>query len=198
MSKVTAGVSVSLDGFIAGPNQSFEHPLGEMAEELLHHWMFKEPGKHQEELDYLVDAGAFIMGSNMFGPKDRRMKDEWQGWWGDTPPYHAPVFVLSHSHRPTIEMKGGTSFTFVTDGIEAAFEQAKKAAGDKKISIAGGAQTINQYLAAGLIDELWLHIAPLTIGSGAKLFENVPDLKMEPIKIGGSETITHVKYKIIK
>jgi dihydrofolate reductase len=201
MSKVTSGLTISLDGFGAGLNQSFEKPFGDNFEsDLLDRWMFAEPEKHKhrKEIDAILDAGAFVMGSNMFGPKDRRDKAEWKGWWGDNPPYHAPVFVLSHHARESIEMEGGTTFYFVTDGIESALKKAKKAAGDRNVKIMGGANTVNQYLAAGLIDELWLHIAPVTIGRGTRLFEGVPGLKLEPLEISGTSVVTHIRYKVLK
>lgn len=199
--KVTSGLTISLDGFGAGLNQTFEKPFGDnFSSDLLDRWMFEEPekNKHKKEIDAILDAGTFIMGSNMFGPKDRRAKPEWKGWWGDNPPYHAPVFVLSHQEREPIKMKGGTTFFFVTDGIESALSKAKEAAGDRNVKIMGGANTINQYLAAGLIDELWLHIAPVTVGKGTRLFENVPNLKLEPIEISGTKVVTHIRYKILK
>lgn len=132
----------------------------------------------------------------MFGPSEKRDDADWKGWWGDNPPYHGPVFVLSEKPRDPIEMEGGTTFSFVTDGIESALEQAKQAAGDRNVAIAGGANTLNQYLAKGLVDELWLHIVPITIGSGARLFEGVSNLKMTPVEIGGSELVTHIRYEI--
>ncbi|HET6747349.1 MAG TPA: dihydrofolate reductase family protein [Candidatus Saccharimonadales bacterium] len=198
MNRVTCGMAMSIDGFVAGPNQNFEHPFGEIPENLLHTWMFDEGDKHKEELDHLLDAGAFIMGSNMFGPKEKRDDPEWKGWWGDNPPYHGPVFVLSEKARDPIEMEGGTTFYFVTDGIEAALKQAKEAAGDRNVAIAGGANTVNQYLAAGLIDELWLHVVPVTVGSGARLFEGVPGLKFEVESVGGTSIVSHLHYKVVK
>ena len=198
MNKVTCSITMSLDAFVAGPNQSFEKPFGDIPENLLHHWMFDEPEKHQAELDALLDAGAFIMGSNMFGPKEKRGSTDWKGWWGDNPPYHAPVFVLSENQRDPIAMEGGTTFIFIPDGIEAALSQAKEVAGERNVAIAGGAHTVNQYLSAGLIDELWLHIVPLIIGSGARLFESVPDIKLEPFEISGTKLVTHIRYRVIK
>jgi dihydrofolate reductase len=198
MNTVACSIAMSLDAFVAGPNQSFEKPFGDISEDLLHHWMFDEPEKHRAELDSLVAAGAFIMGSNMFGPKEKRGSADWKGWWGDNPPYHAPVFVLSKNRRDPIVMEGGTTFYFVQDGIEAALSQAKAVAGDKTIAIAGGANTVNQYLSAGLIDELWLHIAPVTIGSGARLFEGVPDLELEPLESRGTKLVTHIRYRVVK
>jgi dihydrofolate reductase len=200
MNKVTCGIAMSLDAFVAGPNQSFEHPFGDIPEDLLHRWMFEEPDKHQAQLQALMDAGAFIMGSNMYGPKEKRETPDWKGWpqWGDDPPYHAPVFVLSHKRRDPIAMEGGTTYIFIADGIEAALSAAKEAAGQRNVAIMGGANTINQYLAAGLIDELWLHIVPVIIGSGARLFESVPDIKLEPFEISGTKLVTHIRYHIVK
>jgi dihydrofolate reductase len=199
--QVTSGITMSLDGFTAGLNQSFEKPFGDSFDsDLLDRWMFAEPEKHKhkKEIDAILDAGAFIMGSNMFGPKDRRGKPEWKGWWGKNPPYHAPVFVLSHNEREPVPMEGGTTFTFVTDGIESALAKAKEAAGGRNVRIMGGANTINQYLAAGLIDELWLNIAPVTIGTGTRLFDGVPNLHLEPVEVSGSSLVTHIRYKVIK
>jgi dihydrofolate reductase len=199
--KVTCGLVVSLDGYAAGNNQSFEKPFGDNFDSaLLDRWMFSEPEKHKhkKEIEAILDAGAFIMGSNMFGPKDRRSKPEWKGWWGDNPPYHAPVFVLSHHGRPPVEMKGGTTFHFVTDGIESALKKAKEAAGDRNVKIMGGANTVNQYLVAGLIDELWLHVVPVTIGAGARLFEGAPNLKLEPVELSGTDMVTHIRYNVLK
>ena len=134
----------------------------------------------------------------MLGPKDRRHTPEWKGWWGDNPQYHAPVFVLSHTDRKPIETEGGTTFFFVTDGIESALTQAKKAAGNRNVTIMGGATTVNQYLAAGVVDELWLHIVPVTIGKGTRLFDGVPPLHLEAVEISGSSVVTHIRYNILK
>ena len=198
MNKVACSISMSLDGFVAGSNMTFEKPFGDMPEDALHHWMFDEPEKHRAELDALTDAGAFIMGSNMYGPKDRRETSDWKGWWGDNPPYHAPVFVLTEKQRDPIPMEGGTTFYFITDGIEVALSRAKEVAGDKTVAIAGGANTVNQYLSAGLIDELWLHIAPITLGTGKRLFEGVPALELEPIETRGNNVVTHIRYRVVK
>ncbi len=200
-SKVTCSMAISVDGFTAGINQSFENPFGDNFDpNLLRRWMFAEPEKqkHKREIDAILDAGAFIMGSNMFGPKDRRETSEWKGWWGDNPPYHAPVFVLTHTKREPIEMEGGTTFFFVTDGIESALTQAKQAAGEKDVKINGGAHTVNQFLKAGLIDELWFHVVPVTIGEGTRLFEGVPPLTLEPVEVSGNSLVTHIRYKIIQ
>lgn len=198
---VSSGLTISLDGFGAGINQTFENPFGENFDaDLLDRWMFAEPekNKHTKEIDAILDAGAFIMGSNMFGPKDRRNDAAWKGWWGDDPPYHAPVFVLSHHKREPLEMKGGTTFTFVNDGIESALAKAKEAAKDQNVKIMGGASTVNQFLKAGLIDELWLHIVPVTIGQGSRLFDGVTDLKLEAMEVSGTSIVTHIRYKVLK
>jgi len=201
VTKVTCGLTMSLDGYAAGYNQSFEKPFGDNFDaELLDRWIFAEPEKHKhkKEIDAILDGGAFIMGSNMFGPKDRRQKPEWKGWWGNNPPYHAPVFVLSHHERAPVEMEGGTIFYFVTDGIESALKKAKEAAGDRDVKIMGGATTVNQYLAAGLVDELWLHVAPVTIGAGVRLFDGVPSLKLEVVEVSGTSVVTHIRYNVLK
>lgn len=201
INKVAVSIAVSVDGFTAGVNQSFENPFGDnFNNELLHKWMFQEPEKnnHKKEIESILDAGAFIMGSNMYGPKDRRENMEWKGWWDENPPYHAPVFVLTHTAREPIEMEGGTTFYFVTEGIEVALSQASEAAGARNVKIMGGASTVNQFLAAGLIDELWLHIVPVTIGAGTRLFDGVPQLKLEPIEVSGTSVVTHIRYKILK
>lgn len=197
--KITAGMTMTLDGFTASHNQTFERPFGDKFDaELLERWMFAEPEKHNhtKEIEGILDAGAFIIGANMFGPKDRRNTPEWKGWWGDNPPYHALTFVLTHTAREPLVMEGGTTFFFVTDGIESALSQAKAAAGERNVKIMGGASTVNQYLAAGLIDELWMHIVPVTIGEGTRLFEGVAGLKLEPIEVSGNSVVTHIRYKI--
>ena len=196
MSKVTCGVAMSLDGFIAGNNMTLEAPFGDTPVQLFHNWRFEEPGEHKAELDALTAAGAFIMGRNMFGPKDLQSDANWQGWWDSNPPFHAPVFVLTHTEHAPIILEGGTTFTFVTDGIESAMKQAKAAAGDKDVAISGGANVINQYLAAGLIDELWLHITPVTVGSGQRLFKDTPGIKLKPLEVRTTDLVTHIKYAI--
>lgn len=197
MGKIKCGIAISLDGYGAGPNQRFEKPMGDIPKNLLHRWMFNEPQKHKAEIDSLTDAGAFIMGSNMFVSKDKKDDEDWKGWWGDNPPYHAPVFVLTNQARQPITMKGGTTFTFVTDGIASALKQAKLVAGKKDISIAGGANTVNQYVAAGLLDELWLHIAPVIIGDGAKLFKDTPGVQLKPLEVRTTELVTHIRYEVL-
>ncbi|MDB5716432.1 MAG: Dihydrofolate reductase [Sphingomonadales bacterium] len=196
MTKVTCGVAMSLDGFVAGNNMSLEEPFGDASPQLFHSWQFVEPEKHKAERDALTSAGAFIMGRNMFGPKELQNDPNWKGWWDENPPYHAPVFVLSHTEHEAIPMDGGTTFYFVTDGIESALKQAKAAAGSKDVAISGGANVINQYLAAGLIDELWLHIAPVTIGSGQRLFKDTPGIRLKPLEVRTTDLVTHIKYAI--
>ncbi len=137
-----------------------------------------------------MSLDAFVAGSNQ----------DWKGWpqWGDNPPYHAPVFVLSHKRRDPIAMEGGTTYIFIADGIEAALSQAKEVAEERNVAIMGGANTINQCLSAGLLDELWLHIVPVTIGSGARLFEGIPDLKLDPFELSGTSLVTHIRYRVLK
>ncbi len=195
MTKVTCDSGVSLDGFSAGPDQSLDDPLGKGAERI-HRWMFEEAEANKAERDAIVEAGAYIMGRHMFCPDRGEWDLDWRGWWGEDPPYHAPVFVLGHREREPVEMQGGTTFHFVTDGIEAAMERAKEAAGDRTVSIAGGASTVQQYLRAGLIDELRLHIAPVILGSGERLLDGVGDLKLEQLAVTSSELVTHITYRV--
>lgn len=196
MSRVTSDLTISLDGFLAGPNQSPSDPLGEGGE-LLHRWMFEEPESNAAELEGILAAGAYIMGRNMFaGPG--AWDEQWRGWWGEEPPYHAPVFVLTHHPREPLKMQRGTTFNFVTDGIESALAQARKTAGGRDVAVAGGAQTVRQYLSAGLIDELRLHIAPMILGAGERLLDGVENLKLEPIEVSGTRLVTHVRYQVIR
>ena len=198
MSKVTCDMAMSLDGFVAGPNQSPENPFGEGVNDRLHRWMFDEPDANAEEIAALTAAGAFVMGRNMFGPGRGDWDLEWKGWWGDEPPYHGPVFVLTHHAREPLTMLGGTTFTFVTDGIESALAQARAAAKDQDVAIAGGAGVVSQYLAAGHIDELRVHIAPVVLGAGESLFDGVADVDLEPLDVRGTALVTHVRYRVIR
>jgi dihydrofolate reductase len=195
MSEVTCDISVSVDGFAAGPNQTLEEPFGEGVGERLHTWMFEGREDNVSEVEAITAAGAFIMGRNMFSPGRGEWDLDWKGWWGEEPPYHAPVFVLTHHPREPLEMQGGTTFRFVTDGIESALEQARAAAGDRNVSIAGGAATVNQYLAAGLIDELRLHVAPILLGVGERVFEGVPNLTLQPVAGRHTDLVTHLTYR---
>jgi dihydrofolate reductase len=182
---------VSLDGFVAGPSQSLQEPLG-IGGEQLHEWVValeawrrshgKEGGAVNESTpvmeEELANIGATIMGRKMFGggPGPWSRTDPWNGWWGRNPPFHHPVFVLTHHAREPLRMEGGTIFTFVTDGIESALEQARSAAGGKDVALAGGARVAQQYLGAGLVDEMQLHLVPALLGGGERLFEDVGDL----------------------
>jgi len=209
MSRIrVAGFSLSVDGFGAGPDQSLENPLGRRGEEL-HHWafptksfrtMFGEPGGSEGvDDDYarrsMAGFGAFILGRNMFGPVRGPWPDaNWKGWWGDNPPYHAPTFVLTHHPRDPIVMEGGTTFHFVSDGIEAALDRARKAAGGLDIKIGGGVETVRQYLRAGLIDELHFAIAPIVLGRGEAMFAGIdlPALGYRVVEHAATEHATHL------
>jgi dihydrofolate reductase len=205
-------ISVSLDGFVAGPNQSEDDPLGVGGEDL-HEWIVElESWRKLHGLDggeisastpvveeIQSNIGATIMGRNMFGGGPGPWTDDpWPGWWGDNPPFHTPVFVLTHHPREPLEMKGGTTFTFVTDGIESALEQAKQAADARDVLLGGGANVAQQYLAAGLIDEFELHVVPILLGDGARLLENVGNLELEQVRAVDAPAVTHIKYRVIK
>jgi dihydrofolate reductase len=209
MTKVrVCGFSVSLDGFAAGPEQSLEYPLGKRGPELFQ-WFFgtktfrtmtgKEGGSSGTDERYAAAAmagfGAFILGRNMFGPvRGEWPDDKWKGWWGDNPPYHAPTFILTHHPRAPIEMEGGTTFHFVTDGIESALAQAKAAAGDLDVKIGGGVSTVRQYLQAGVVDEMHLAISPVVLGKGENLFAglDLPTMGFSVVESTPSEHATHV------
>ncbi|GGU55582.1 riboflavin biosynthesis protein RibD [Lentzea flava] len=194
-------MTISLDGYSAGLNQSEDRPFGDDGGDgwgsKLHAWM-EDADERQWQMDKLATTKAFIMGRNMFGPIRGDWDRPWNGWWGDNPPYHAPVFVLTHHAREPQPMEGGTTFHFITDGIEAAFKLAREAAGDGNISIHGGATTINQYLKAGLIDELRLRIVPITLGAGTRLFDGVPPLGLEQVESRAGNGFTHVTYRVSK
>ena len=210
MSSVTCQISISLDGFVAGPNQSVEDPIGEGGMRL-HEWVFKtdswrrqhglEGGERtvdSEVVDEIVQGvGAYVMGRKMFGGGDGVWDETWTGWWGEDPPFHAPVFVLTHHPREPLSMQGGTTFTFVTDGIESALEQARMAADGSDVAISGGASAVRQYLAAGMLDELYLHIVPIVLRAGERLLENVGEPIVEPVKVVASPAVTHVKYRVV-
>ena len=213
MSKVRVHISTSLDGYVAGPGQSMENPLGEGGESL-HDWVvplkaWREPAGMEggEEnasspvvMEEHANVGAEIMGRGKFGPPQRGSwgDDPWQGWWGDDPPFHKPVFVLTHHEREPLTLSD-TTFSFVTDGIESAMQQAREAAGDKDVFIGGGADIINQYLAAGLVDVVELHLVPIILGGGARLFDGVgPYLKLEEIRAVEGPGVAHLKYRVVK
>jgi dihydrofolate reductase len=194
-------MSVSLDGFVAGPDQSREDPIGVDGMQI-HGWHLQadEPGHEADRAarDELArPSGACVMGRNMFGPiRGDWDEDDWRGWWGEDPPYHAPVFVLTHHPRPSIEMEGGTTFHFVTEGFPSALDQAKAAAGSSNVDISGGASTVRQALAAGAIDELMLDIVPVLLGRGERLFDGVVDPGLVPVQAMHSAYATHVRYRI--
>jgi dihydrofolate reductase len=202
MTKVTCNFSISADGYGAGLNQTEERPFGDDCGDgfgsRLHDWIFESEEEKADHMALLASAKAFILGRNMFGPVRGGWDREWNGWWGDDPPYHAPVFVLTHHPRDPQPMEGGTTFYFVTDGIESALRQAREVPGDGNIAVMGGATTINEYLAAGLIDELRLHITPFTMGAGTRLIDGVPPLNLEQIESRTSTTVTHVTYRVLR
>jgi dihydrofolate reductase len=198
MNDTTCHMSISLDGYVAGPDQSLEQPLGRRGMEL-HHWHLDEPlndGDARAQSLLMRPRGAYVMGRNMFGPVRGPWRDEWRGWWGDDPPYHAPVFVLTHHAHDPIEMAGGTTFHFVTDGFDAAFARASEAAGGRGVDIAGGASAVRQALAAGVIDELVLDIVPVLLGAGESIFDGIADPGLTPVEVIHSELATHVRYRV--
>ena len=195
MSKVTADMTVTLDGYASGLRQSREKPFGTMDHHRLHHWMFEHRDENLEEAGAITQAGAYIMGRKMFSAEENQDWDlDWTGWWGPNPPYHAPTFVLCHQPRESIEMDGGTTFHFSTDGIEATLERARQAAGEKDVSIAGGPGTLNQYLAAGLVDELRLHVSPFVAGEGERVFVDTPGVELRPVSSRTTPHVTHLVY----
>jgi dihydrofolate reductase len=214
VSKLRCHISISLDGYVAGPNQSEENPLGEGGEGL-HDWVValaafrRAHGEQGGEVnastpvfeESIENLGAGVMGRNMFGPvRGGPWGDEkWTGWWGDNPPYHYPVFILTHHSREPVEMEGGTTYHFVTDGIERALEGAKKSANGQDVMLWGGAQVIQQYLAAALLDELELHIVPVLLGGGARLFDNLggAEIELEQVRAVEAPGVTHIKYRVM-
>ena len=195
MTNVTCDIAVSVDGFAAGPNQRLDEPFGDGVDGRLHRWMFDQPDENAAEIAGIIGAGAYIMGRNMFSAGRGEWDPDWKGWWGDDPMYHAPVFVLTHHPRDPVPMQGGTTYYFVTDGIESALPPAREAAGEGRVAIAGGAATVNQYLALGAIDELRLHIAPVLLGAGERLFEGVGNHNLERSALRGTDLVTHVTYR---
>jgi len=211
MPKLRLRISMSLDGFVAGPSQSVQNPLG-IGGIRLHEWAFPlaqwramhglEGGEVNESSrmveESLANIGATVMGRNMFGghPGPWPAKEPWNGWWGTNPPYHHPVFVLTHHARAPLELEGGTTFTFVTGGIETALEQALRAAGGKDVSLAGGAKAAQQYLVAGLVDEMEISLVPTLLGSGERLFDGVRDdlHGLELARTVAAPDVTHLKF----
>ncbi|MGD9694722.1 MAG: dihydrofolate reductase family protein [Thermoleophilia bacterium] len=212
MGRVRIEISVSLDGYAAGPDQSVEQPLGRGGERL-HEWALaleawrRAHGLEGGEVnastpvmeDGIANVGATIMGRNMFGGGPGPWgAPPWNGWWGDDPPFHHPVFVLTHHPRERLELSGGTSFQFVTGGIETALAAAREAAGDGDVKIAGGAQTVRGYLAAGLADELTLHLVPVLLGGGSRLLGELDDIpgRLEPVLAAAAPGVTHLRYRV--
>jgi dihydrofolate reductase len=212
MSRLSVHISVSADGYVAGPNQSEENPLGEEGERL-HDWVVAlrawraphglEGGEVNASTTVVEQAqaniGAEIMGRGKFGGGPGPWgEDPWRGWWGEDPPFHMPVFVLTHHAREPLTLSD-TTFTFVTDGIESALEQARAAAAGRDVTIGGGADVINQYLAAGLVDELELRVVPVVLGGGARLFEGVgPQVGLELARVVEAPGVAHVKYRVLR
>lgn len=212
MAKVRVHIAISLDGYVAGPTQSEENPLG-VGGDQLHEWAFelrawREPHSMEGGEDNVSGAiveeandnvGAEIMGRGKFGPPGGGPwgDDPWPGWWGEDPPFRKPVFVVTHHEREPLTLSD-TTFTFVADGIESALAQARKAAGGKDVFIGGGAEIINQYLAAGLVDEIELHLVPILLGGGERLFENVGDLALEQLRAVEAPGVAHLKYRVVK
>lgn len=210
MSKLRFKISISLDGFVAGPNQSVKDPLG-VGGKRVHEWFFPlrsfhamtgQPGGVENESERVVaesiaGIGATVMGRNMFGgqPGPWNASAPWNGWWGKNPPYHHPVFVVTHHARPPLELEGGTTFTFVTDGVESAIAQARRAANGKDVSLAGGAAVARHCLAAGLVDEMELNLAPVLLGRGERLFDGIDDLQgLSLVRTVAMPNVTHLKY----
>jgi dihydrofolate reductase len=204
---------MSLDGFIAGPNQSEKNPLGEGGMQL-HEWVvglaaWRAPhGQDGGEVnassqvveESLENIGATVMGRNMFGGSGAWGDDPWDGWWGDDPPFHTPVFIITHHPRESVAKQGGTTFTFVTDGIESALERAVQAAGGKDVALGGGANVAQQYLKAGLIDEMEIHLVPVLLGDGARLFGDLgdADVRLECVRAIDAPGVTHLTYRVVK
>jgi dihydrofolate reductase len=213
MSKTWIQISVSVDGYAAGPDQSVENPLGVRGEEL-HEWVVAlEPWRRAHGLDggevnastavqeeAQSNLGATIMGRNMFGggPGPWATDPPWEGWWGDDPPFHTPVFVVTHHPREPLEMQGGTTFVFVTEGIETALERAKDAAGERDVLVSGGADVARQFLAAGLVDELELHVVPILLGGGERLLDGLGGVELEQVRAIEAPGVAHLKYRVVR
>jgi dihydrofolate reductase len=214
MTRVKANLAMSLDGYSAGPEQTLENPLGQRGMDL-HQWAFElaafqeghqgEGGVVNESTTVIEEmqqnVGAVIMGRNMFGPIRGEWPDEsWRGWWGEDPPYHAPVFVLTHHPREPLEMQGGTTFHFVTDGFDSAYEQAVAAAGGKDITVGGGPSTVQQAIAAGLLDELQINLVPIVLGGGERLLDGLggAPVGFERTRVLEAPGVTHLQFRVVK
>jgi dihydrofolate reductase len=210
VSKVRFQIAMSLDGYVAGPNQSEENPLGEGGTQL-HEWAValeawrKPHGMEGGEVnassavveEALENVGAIIMGRNMFGGGPGPWDSGWEGWWGDDPPFHVPVYVVTHHAREPLEKQGGTTFYFVTGGVESALEQAREAAGDGHVDIAGGADVIQQFLRAGHVDEMQLHVVPVLLGAGERLLDGIgTDLELDQADVIEAPGVTHLRYNV--
>jgi dihydrofolate reductase len=213
MARVKFDISMSLDGFIAGPNQSEENPLGQGGMQL-HEWAFeleawrKRHGQDGGDVnastsvveESLENLGATVMGRNMFGGEGPWGDDPWDGWWGDDPPFHMPVFIVTHHAREPLTKDRGTTFTFVTDGIESALDHAREAAGNKDVALGGGANIAQQYLRAGLVDEMQIHLVPVLLGDGVRLFENLGtgEVALECTRAIEAPGVTHLGYRVVR
>jgi dihydrofolate reductase len=213
MGRLTLDISMSLDGYIAGPNQTLELPLGQGGEQL-HEWVLGlaawrerhglsggETNRDAEVVEESIAAvGATVMGRRMFSGGSGPWTDDpnADGWWGDDPPFRHPVFILTHHPRETVTKQGGTTFNFVTEGIEAALDQAREAAGDKDVAVAGGANVVQQYVTAGLLDELQIHVVPVLLGGGVRLFaDGAETVGLESTRVIESPSVTHLRYRVL-
>lgn len=214
MTQVKFDISTSLDGYVAGPDPDLEQPLGAGGEQL-HEWVVKlsawreqhglAGGEVNADSEIMAESieriGAYVMGRGMFGGGDGSWGDEpWSGWWGEEPPFHAPVYVVTHHARAPLPREGGTTFHFVTEGVEAAVAQAQQAAGEGDVLVAGGASVIQQALRAGLVDEFQLHVAPVLLGGGTPLFAGLgpDDVQVETVRVVESPSVTHLKYRVVR
>lgn len=214
MANVVADMSMSLDGFVAGPNDSPDNPLGDGGERI-HEWMFDlaswreqqglDGGKTNQASEIVAksseNVGSVVMGRRMFSNEDGPWGETpFEGHWGDTPPFHAPVYVLTQHDREPLVKEGGTTFTFVTDGIESALEQAKEAADEEDVKIAGGANTVQQFIEAGLLDELQIHLVPVLLGDGVRLFEHLDteSIELEQTRVVETPDATHLRFRVIR
>jgi dihydrofolate reductase len=215
MARLTLDISMSLDGFIAGPNQTLEQPLGEGGEQL-HEWVIATKSWRERHgmsggettadsevvEETIAGTGATVMGRRMYsgGAGAWEGDQNADGWWGDEPPFHHPVFILTHHAREPVIKQGGTTFTFVTDGIESALEQARAAAGDKDVAVGGGANVVQQYLNVGLLDELQIHLVPVFLGDGIRLFDQLATdrIQLEGTRVIESSAVTHLRYRVVR